>query len=292
MRITDRDLDVVESVGRLRFLTAEFIEWLYFPPQDGPRAHGFSSSCRRRLRLLWQAGYLDRIWPDRFHGPAVYTLNRQGARLLSAHRGIRRADLAPLGRGEPSTMFLEHTLNVARVYAAVRVALSAVEQVDVKAFHPEHVYRGPGCHDRLPDPAGGKERIPVVPDGLFVLQRAGDQHRLVFLEVDRGTMGLKRVAAKLRGYEAYRLGTGPRLFRKRFDFPPVFDVAWTAPDEGRLQSMQELAERELARWGWQARAARHLFHVLPALTPETALAWEDARRRPVSLLGGCEEISN
>lgn len=286
IRLTERDLDILESVGRVRFLTATLVEWLHFPPGAGERARGFSSSCRARLRLLWQAGYLERLWPDRFSGPAVYALGRRGVEALVAHRGCSPSDLASLGRKVPGALFLQHTLAVARVYAAVVVALRAVPEVRLADFRGEHAFKGPGCHDRLPDPADGRRRLPVVPDGLLVLERADGRRRLVFLEVDRATMVLARVAARVRGYEAYRLGHGPSLFRARFGYPPDFGVALVASTPRRLEALRETVGRELARWGWQARAGRYLFHCLPDLTPDTALGWDDTVGRPTSLLGG------
>ena len=285
VRLTERDLDILDSLGQVRFLTAALVEWLHFPPQAGERARGFSSSCRARLRLLWQAGYLERLWSDRFHGPAVYALGRKGVEALAVRRGRAPADLACLGRKPLGTLFLEHALAIARAYAAVAVALAEVPHVHLAGFRGEHAFKGSGRHDRLPDVADGRRWLPVVPDGLFVLQRADGRHRLIFLEVDRATMPLSRIAAKVRGYEAYRLGSGPALFRARFGHPPDFSLAFVASTTTRLQALQRTVRRQLERWGWQARAGRYLFHHLPDLIPATALAWEDTLCHPVSLLG-------
>jgi len=285
VQLTERDLDILDSLGRVRFLTANLVEWLHFPPQAGPRARGFSSSCRARLRRLWQAGYLERLWPDRFCGPVVYALDRRGVEALAAHRGREPASLAHRGRKTPGALFLEHSLGLARAYAAVVTALADVPRVRLAAFQGEHVFQGEGGYDRLLDPADGRRQIPVVPDGLFQLERADGRRRLVFLEVDQATMTLARVAIKVRGYEAYHLGAGPARFQDRFGYPPDFCVALVAPTPARRQALQQAVQRELARWGWSARAGRYLFHCLPDLDPATALAWEDAHGQPVSLLG-------
>lgn len=289
-RLTERDLDILESLGRVRFLTASLIEWLHFPPRDGPRARGFSSSCRARLRLLWQAGYVERLWPERFNAPAVYALGGKGAAALAAARGYAPAAFAVVGRRPPGTLFLAHALAVARVYAALVAALTTLPDVCLADFRNERAFQGAGGHDALPDVADGRRAIPVVPDGLFVLERADGRRRLLFLEADCATMPLTRVAVKVRGYEAYRLGTGPALFRARFACPPEFAVALVASTPARLAALRETVGAELTRWGWQSRAGRYLFHALPDLTPDTALVWEDASGGPVAVAGGAGDV--
>ncbi|HEY77210.1 MAG TPA: hypothetical protein G4O00_13720, partial [Thermoflexia bacterium] len=261
------------------------VEWLHFPPREGKWAWGFSSACRARLRLLWQAGYLDRLWPDRFHGPAVYTLDRRGVEALAAYRGFPSDGLIGRGRKELSPLFLEHALDVARVYAAVAAALREVPEVHLADFRGEHTFRGPGDHDRFPDPADPRRTLPVVPDGLFVLERADGKRRLVFLEVDRGTMAVRRVRGKVRGYGGYRVGEGPGRFRARFGHPPVFVVTWVGRDRRGKERLREVVGEEWARWSGTGGGVVHLFHALPDLTPETALGWEDGEGRKVSLLG-------
>ena len=282
--LTERDMDILDDLARVRLLTAELVEQLHFPPQDGPRARGFSSSCRTRLRLLWQAGYVVRHWPDRFQGPPVYALDRRGKQALVAHRGRAAGDLASLGR-EPSPLFLGHALVIARVYAAVVPALTTMPDIHLADFWGEHRFKGRGRYDRLRDPADSRKRIPVVPDALLQFARPDGRRRLVFLEVDQGTMTLARIATKIRGYEAYRIGTGPATFEQRFGCPPVFSLALVAPTPARRQSLQQTVRRELQHQGWLARAERYLFHCLPDLDPATALTWEDTRGQAVSLLG-------
>ncbi|HEY76405.1 MAG TPA: hypothetical protein G4O00_09525, partial [Thermoflexia bacterium] len=261
------------------------VEWLHFPPREGKWAWGFSSACRARLRLLWQAGYLDRLWPDRFNGPAVYTLGRRGIEALAAYRGLSPDVRAGSGQGLPGSAFLEHALGIARAYAAIRAALREVPEVHLADFQGEHTFKGADNHDVLPDIADGRRRIPVVPDGLLVLERSDGRRRLVFLEVDRATIPLGRIGARVRGYEGYRIGVGPSLFRARFGLPPAFTVAFVVPTPGRLRSLQKTVSRELRRWGWEGRAGAYLFHLLRDLTPTTALVWEDAAGKETSLLG-------
>lgn len=288
-RLTERDLDILESLGRARFLTAPLVEQLHFPPQSGERARGFSSSCRTRLRLLWQSGYVERLWPERLGSPPVYALSPKGAAALAAHRAVPPGELAVLGRKLPTPFFLEHTLAIAHVYVAVATALAGVDGVRLACFQGEHAFQGAGRHDCLPDVADDRHKIPVVPDGLFVLERSDGRRRLVFLEVDRATMSLARAAAKVRGYEAYRTGAGPDLFQARFGYPPEFSVALVAPTHARLKRLRQAVQDELERWGWgdlDILAGRYLFHHHQDLAPATALQWYDALNRPVWLLGG------
>lgn len=284
VHLTERDLDLFEDLLRVRFLTASLVEWLHFPPRDGRRTLGFSSACRTRLRLLWQAGYLERLWPISLHSPAVYTLGRKGMEALAACRGYS-PDGRPSLERPPGILFLRHALDIACVYAAVATALRKGGDIRLVDFRGEHTFRGPGDHDRFPDFADSRRTISVLPDGLFIFARADGRQRLIFLEVDRGTMSLRRIGAKVRGYGGYRVGEGSARFRARFGLPPLFTVAWVGSDRRGMNRLRRVVREEWARWIGIDRGVVHLFHALPDLNPETALVWEDGEGQTVSLLG-------
>lgn len=285
-RLTERDLDILESIGRARFLTAQMVEWLHFPPQKGRRAKGFSSNCRKRLRLLWQVGYIERLWIDHFNTPAIYGLSGKGAKTLALYRGINTDELAVVGRRKPSPLFLEHGLAIAQTYAAIAAVLSGNPSISLAEFRAEHTFKGKGCYDLLPDPIRGPRLIPVIPDGLFILERSDGRRKLIFLEVDQATMSLKRVSSKIRGYEAYRFGKGPSLFKVRFGYPPDFFVAVVVSSPSRLEKVKDMVRKELKQLGWQERLERYLFKPIAELNPEKSLVWEDASGHTVSLVEG------
>lgn len=83
----------------------------------------------------------------------------------------------------------------------------------------------------------GGDRQWLKPD-LFVTVISGDMEWIWFVEIDRGSESLRRIAAKADQYVAYwrtgqeqqRLGVFPK-------------VAWIAPDEARATALQEALER-------------------------------------------------
>jgi hypothetical protein len=84
--VTDRDRAVCEALYEHRVLTVTEVAQLHFDSLE---------RARKRLALLHQLGVLDRFRPYREQGshPYHYLLDRLGAQLIAAERGIDPADL-------------------------------------------------------------------------------------------------------------------------------------------------------------------------------------------------------
>jgi hypothetical protein len=85
-RVTERDRAICRSLHEHRVLTTTQLGELHF--------NGIERA-RKRLELLHQLRVLDRFRPHRDHGshPYHYLLDRLGAELLAAERGLELADL-------------------------------------------------------------------------------------------------------------------------------------------------------------------------------------------------------
>src|SRR3970282_2606551 len=59
-RITSRDLDILVAIYRFRFLTRQLVEWAFFSREDGD-FNQRSSLAARRLQVLFEAGYVQRL---------------------------------------------------------------------------------------------------------------------------------------------------------------------------------------------------------------------------------------
>src|SRR5687768_3043093 len=95
LRVTERDLDLFQSLSTARYLTAEHIEWLHFPawweryghePQPPLPAPPPSSAVYTRLRKLKRAGFLHCLAPtvsisvDRYRRERlIWVLSTRGA---------------------------------------------------------------------------------------------------------------------------------------------------------------------------------------------------------------------
>src|SRR6266481_6664378 len=75
--LTTRDLDILQAVESFRLLTSEHIQAL-IPGSD--------QNILRRLKVLFHAGYLDRLRPQFVNGGGsakmIYALTNKGAQIL------------------------------------------------------------------------------------------------------------------------------------------------------------------------------------------------------------------
>src|SRR5688500_3599684 len=78
IRATNRDLDVLSGIHQFDWLAGEQIRRLFFP-------RAASRRCRRRLRLLYDHGLINRVrltvQPTEGVPPYAYVLTDDGARL-------------------------------------------------------------------------------------------------------------------------------------------------------------------------------------------------------------------
>src|SRR6058998_1962144 len=74
LRIIDRDLEILEAVGKLRFTTTSQLARLYFHSRSG---------ANKRLRKLLDAG-LVKVWLRQLAEENVYSLTRDGLKTLDA----------------------------------------------------------------------------------------------------------------------------------------------------------------------------------------------------------------
>src|SRR6266849_2741166 len=88
MVLTARDQEILRQVYLFRLMTREQIERLLFPPDHGQDHFTKTSKARKRLKLLYQHGYLERISTPVGQGTwawrPVYRVGRKGAEFIAA----------------------------------------------------------------------------------------------------------------------------------------------------------------------------------------------------------------
>jgi len=176
LRLTPRDIEVLEATGRMRYVTTPQLARLLFG--------GSQWAARKRLRRLFDAGCL-RCWSPRLEAPNVYALTLRGARLLGHPDPHGEPWPAPRGLDRR----LEHLLAVNSLRVALATTLESESAViewwqsDVELL-------------RL-------FRECVVPDALF---RIGwpDTSNVYALEVDRTPPAPQAFARKLLRYQSLR----------------------------------------------------------------------------------------
>jgi hypothetical protein len=225
--LTSRELAVLMSVDRFRYLTALQLELLHF--RDHASLDTAARIRRRVLQRLTSAGLLSRL--ERQVGGVragsaafVYRLAPLGYRVVHDHASMS-------GRThEPSGVFLDHTLAVAQMAIDVTTTSCMHSEIELLTLDPE-----PHCWRSFQKGLGGRETLK--PD-LFVALGLGDYEDHWFCEVDRGTESTTAVIKKCRTYlDYYRSG----IEQQRYDVFPR--VLWIVPNE-RRQKLIEAAMKK------------------------------------------------
>jgi len=220
-RLTERDRRIIRLVHEHRVFTSHQLAQVFFDSLD---------RAEHRLRQLTDASVLARFRPHARHGegsaPFHYVLGPAGAAVLAAQQGI---ELRQLGYRLDKALELAHSQRLAHTVGVNGFFCALVA-------HARH--RRPGaalaawwseraCNDRWGH--------VVRPDG-YGRWREHDQEVDFFLEYDRGSEPLERLAAKLVGYEELAAAT-------RIATPLLF---WL-PSSGREASVRQ-ALAGAGRW--------------------------------------------
>jgi hypothetical protein len=222
--LSERDRQVLATLGRVRVATAAQLERLHFTDVTRRQSRQVLTSLSDR-RLVAR---LPRVVGGQRAGSAgyVYTLDLAGLRLVRPGRAWA-ARTWPVG-----TPFLAHSLAVTALYVEL-VEHERAGRLQVQAFTTE-----PGSWRRFHGPGGG--RVVLKPDGIVVVRLGGYEDRW-FIEVDRGTESRPTIARKCEVYRRYwqsgteqaRTGVFPR-------------VLWIAPDQARADALVSVCAQQPA----------------------------------------------
>src|SRR6516164_1691711 len=213
MRVTARDVALLENIARLRLATTAQLAAL-----DG----GSPQNVSRSLLALWENGYVER--PEAqdasrflYEGsrPAIYGLTRKGAALLREHGlDVRRRLLDGIDKEQAAGWrFIEHTVSIAEFM--VRLELGVRGRSDVRILERgEILLDAPKSNrDRLVKLEasirlnGALRKNAAVPDALFGLRFNDEEKSYFMLEIDRGEMPVERYRNAQRTYFAKKMLT-------------------------------------------------------------------------------------
>jgi hypothetical protein len=186
-RVTDRDRAICEALYEHRVLTVTQLEQLYFASPE---------RARQRLVTLYRLGVLERFRPRREQGshPYHYLLDRLGAQLVAAQRGLDLNDLdwtrAKTLRLATSAQ-LDHLVEASGFFTRLAQALRAAPEAALLEWSGQR-----RCAQRWGDlvRSDGHARV-MLPSGRVE----------VWLEWDRSTEPHARLRDKLDRYEELAL---------------------------------------------------------------------------------------
>lgn len=244
---------ILDALGRYRYLRTNQISRLIFPVSKTVQ------SARRRLKYLYHAGYVGRIQPMTDsalgHAEMAYFLEPSGADLLDEET------LPQFSRkGMVKPLFLRHGLDVSEFRLNLELGVQDLPDIELHRVVMDcelkaHTEKAVGrrryrLFDEILDPIG-KRKLIVHPDMMFILKAETAQgkifQRLFFVEIDRGTEGLRVIADKLTGYNLYKREA---VYKKFGDFD-AFRVLLQTNSAKRAKNIAELADRfgvELDIW--------------------------------------------
>ncbi len=191
MKITERDIGIVRTVGRFRFATAKQVALMI---------DANLQTTRIRMYLLWQNRLLDRVDLPLFVGegspPAIYVAGSHGRRLIAEQLGIEPSRISRVDTGRNYYFLLHHTLRRNDFRAALYAACRERNDLEFMFWKQD---RKVGDAISIRNGRNGHIRVPLVPDG-FLCIRTTKGTTCAYVEIDRGTIGHKKFLQKQRGY--------------------------------------------------------------------------------------------
>jgi hypothetical protein len=287
--ISERDIDIVETILRFRFSpTSELIRL----------AGGNFKVTMRRLRQLWEWGVINRFaFPGiRMHSEFIYYLDTaktldlllEHGRAAEIHphmqeeiRLNREADYAgAVARGQHMKLgFVQHNLMISRMHFMLEMTSRAPEYaVQIARWTQGAELRGakvevPEMRSRRVDGSNEfiweehdykTQRLPVEPDALFSLRFADRREPVHFCyEADRGTMPAADMLKKLRAY--YHFIKRQQKHKEAFGAHPIRAVLIETTDEPRARKLMELAQHPAVVGGGK-RSSLFWFAISPLFT--------------------------
>lgn len=235
MRLTERDVDILKAVAEYRILRQDHIQQLFF---------GSKSTAQYRLSHLYQHGFLNRHFLPVYAGwsPTLYALDKRGVALLKAACGIDRVNLWDAENGHE---FLSHTLAINDFRVAVTVACRQAGYT-LAQWIGEASLKADYDRVTISDPNGKKQSVSLIPDSYFTVETPKGRASF-FLEMDMGTMTLRRFQNKIRAYLAY---LESKAYQQRYQTKSlrVLTVTTSAVRCANLKTTTEQIHRERVFW--------------------------------------------
>jgi hypothetical protein len=221
-RIGETDILILNLLADYRFMDTKQIAAVFTAQTE--------RNIKRRLQFMFQAGFIERPAQQFLYSKPsdhlVYALAKKGAALISNNKDaqIKAKDSRQIG-----VSFLNHSLMISNFRLALELALKNNEQFKLA------VWKDLGAIDAV---ICDGDRLPIAPDAFFTIENP-DYLMHFFLEADRSTMTLERMANKFKGYWNWRLEGG----QKRKLNIANFRVLTVCISEERTENLRQIAKK-------------------------------------------------
>jgi DNA-binding Lrp family transcriptional regulator len=247
-RLTDDDVEIIRQVARYRLIRSSHIATLVNRSQD---------RTNDRLLRLFHAGYIDRpraqldYYPTAGSAPMVYALADRGVRLLREYDGVTFTNMEWSRKNrEAGRPFIEHQIEIVNFQVALEratrdhqdIRLLRTEEMTAASRRPMRLSRDAFMLHAKFSYRGKRYDTRVVPDLVFGLALADGSRRYFMVEIDRGTMPVRRTdhdrtsfEGKMRTYLAAYVG---KQHTRQLGWQS-FRVLTVTTDRDREHSMQQ-----------------------------------------------------
>src|SRR5712692_701277 len=237
--LTERDRQILVGVHQHGFLTTDLVELAFFPPRCGSRSSA-SSKAYERLRELWLWGYLERVELPvaRVLGgrrPFLYALGLQAVPVVETRIGTAVLPVHPRRLDRLDHVFVDHDLNAAALWANLRAQLRGRRGCRW-LWIGERELRARRMRVRAPQ---GDYWLPFLPDGYFEVTYPSGDVRACLVEIDMGTLTLRRFARKMQAFET---AFEDEVFRRHFKRDD-FEVLVLSQSRRRIEALRRVAGR-------------------------------------------------
>lgn len=286
--LTDRDIQIILAVIRYYVLDRHQVQRLFFPNDTSKRA------TRRRLQMLVSEHYLNRqsmlfCRPSAGAPSSVYYPARRGCELLAEHLEDERFLTVPAQAPVPH--HIPHWLACSDTHIAFDQAINLQNDVQLVDWINEwdtvnKDEADPALRFRLYTVIRESPRLVCAPDAAFLLSM-GNHTAIYYLEQDRATSGVNRVAAsKTPGYVAL---AAQNLQRRHFHATVEgFRVLMVAPHPKRRDNLRKTIRGKPGADLWR-------FAAIEDMKPERVLfepIWYPCEGDPVPLVKGVRNTIN
>lgn len=250
LRITARDLALLENLARLRLATTQQLARL-----DG----GSAQNVSRCLLALWEHGYVERptaqVANRILHTGSfstVYGLTRKGAYLLrSQGRDVRRRFLDGIDKQHKAGWrFIEHSVAISGFAVDLELAvqgregLELLERADILEDAPKSRRDRQARLAAQIELNGKSLHSAVIPDMLYGLRFDNEEESYFMLEWDTGEMAIERLRDLTQTHFAKKIATYLQASRDERHVQqlgiPNFRVTTVTSTPARVEKMLEI----------------------------------------------------
>jgi hypothetical protein len=223
MLLTERDKQLLLSLGTVGWLCPLALEWMHFPERQArwadhlaarkvnPKEHYLvSRALYRRLRILESAGFVHRYGCIGIHDgeaggrdPDSYVLTEWGAEIVQEWAGEQA--VKGVRRRARSVYIVERHRELGLVYAAWVAALRRIKAEVVHWETGKYRVDNPPMVTMLRNQKDGTRKhveVPVQPHAIFTVQ-SPQRRTTTFVEWDATSVDRENWRERLQAYEAY-----------------------------------------------------------------------------------------